>query len=126
MNVTHLKSLANESELNTRARVIARIGEATVCISRFSQHPKWEIHPSGEEVLVGISEELRLIILDTACPKTIVLKYGDVAIIPKNTWHSPIPHGEVSVLNMGDYAGTRISNDDDPRLRRTEELAQLG
>lgn len=27
-----------------------------------------------------------------------------------------IPNGEVSVLNMGNYAGTRVSNNDDPRL----------
>ena len=27
-----------------------------------------------------------------------------------------IPNGEVSVLNMGNYAGTLVSNNDDPRL----------
>ncbi|BCA56941.1 hypothetical protein W02_40810 [Nitrospira sp. KM1] len=116
MDVANLKNIAGVSELNKRGRVLARIGEVDVCVSRFSQHPKWEIHPNGEEVLVGISGELSLVILDEVNPKTIVLKSGDVAVIPQNTWHSPIPNGEVSVLSMGDYAGTTISNSDDPRV----------
>jgi mannose-6-phosphate isomerase-like protein (cupin superfamily) len=116
MDVTNLKNLACESELNKRGRVLARIGEVNVCVSRFSQHPKWEIHPNGEEVLVGISGELSIVLLDTASPKTILIKSGDVAVIPQNTWHSPIPNGEISVLSMGDYTGTIVSNSDDPRL----------
>ena len=116
MDVAHLQNIASEAELNKRGRVLARIGEANICVSRFSQHPKWEIHPHGEEVLVGISGELSVVILDEPEPRTIVIKSGDLAVIPQNTWHSPIPNGEVSVLNMGDYAGTIVSNNDDPRL----------
>ena len=126
MDVINLKGLANESELNNRGRVLAKIGEATICVSRFSQHPKWEIHPNGEEVLVGISGELSLVILDAASPKTIVLKPGDVAIIPQNTWHSPIPHGEVSVLNMGDYAGHVFRTMMIHGYRGRKRIAQLG
>jgi mannose-6-phosphate isomerase-like protein (cupin superfamily) len=59
---------------------------------------------------------LSLVILDKRHARKIVLKAGDVAVIPQNTWHSPIPNGEVSVLNMGHYAGTLVSNHDDPRL----------
>ena len=121
MDVAHLKKIASESELNKKGRVIARIGEANVCVSRFSEHPKWEIHPKGEEVFVGIFGELNLVILHTAGPRTIILKSGDIAVIPKNTWHSPIPHGEVAVLNIGDYGGTLVSNSDDPRLLRMEK-----
>ena len=69
-----------------------------------------------EEVLVGIAGELSLIISDAAHLKTVVLKPGDVAVIPHDTWHSPILHGEVSVLNMGHYAGTLVSNNHDRRL----------
>ncbi|SLM48731.1 putative Cupin 2 domain-containing protein [Nitrospira japonica] len=115
MDVTTLKNIAGQSELNKRGKVLARIGEANVCVSRFSQHPKWEIHPKGEEVLIGISGELSVVILDPSGPRTIVVKSGDVAVVPENTWHSPVPHGEVSVLSMGDYAGTIVSNNDDPR-----------
>lgn len=100
--------------------MLASIGKVNACVSRFSQHPRWEIHPNGEEVLVGIAGELSLIILDLAHPKTIVLKSGDVAVIPPNTWHSPMPNGEVSVLSMGDYGGTVVSDNDDPRLSSTD------
>ena len=116
MDVANLKTIASESDLNRRGRVLATIGQVSVCVSRFSQHPKWEIHPNGEEVLVGISGELSLVILDAVHPKTILLKSGDVAVIPQNTWHSPIRHGEVAVLNIGNYAGTRVSNNEDPLL----------
>jgi len=116
MDVTTLKNVASESELNKRGRVLASIGKVNVCVSRFSQHPKWEIHPNGEEVLVGISGELNIVILDAANPKTVFIKPGDIVVIPQNTWHSPIPNGEVSVLNMGNYAGTLVSNNDDLRL----------
>jgi mannose-6-phosphate isomerase-like protein (cupin superfamily) len=116
MDVVTLKTLASDSELNKRDSVLATIGEVNVCVSRFSQHPKWEIHPNAEEVLVGISGKLSLVLLDGAQPKMIVLRSGDVAVIPRNTWHSPIPNGEVSVLNMENYAGTLVSNNDDPCL----------
>jgi hypothetical protein len=46
--------------------------------------------PPWEEVLVGIAGELSLIILDAAHPKTILILPGDVAVIPQNTWASPI------------------------------------
>lgn len=116
MEAINLKYVAGQAELNKRGRVLAKIGEAHVGVSRFSRHPKWEIHPNGEEVLVGITGELSIVTLDAAGSKTMVIKSGDVAVIPQNTWHSPVPDGEVSVLSMGDYAGTMVSDRDDPRV----------
>lgn len=62
-----------------------RIGETHVYPSRFSPHSKWETHSHGEEV-ANISEGLKIVIWDKTESKTIVLKSGDAAILPHNTW----------------------------------------
>ena len=93
--------------------MLAIIGKVTVCVSRFSQHPRWDNHPNGAAVLIGISGEVSLVIWDEARTKTISLRAGEVAIISQNTWHSSIPNAEVSVLRRGDYGGTVVSDSDD-------------
>ena len=78
------------------------------------QYQKRKIHPHSEEDLVGSSEGLKIVIWDKTEYTTIVLKSGDAAILPHNTWHSPLPNDEVSGRNLGDYAETVVSNKDSP------------
>lgn len=88
MNRTNLKTSSSGSDLTNRRSVQPRIGETHVYPSRFSPHSKWESHYHGEEV-ANISEGLKIVIWDKTESKTIVLKSGDAAILPHNTWHSP-------------------------------------
>ncbi|HEX7429226.1 MAG TPA: cupin domain-containing protein [Mycobacterium sp.] len=101
--------------LNAHGTTIGRVDHYEVGVARFSEHPRWEIHPSGDELLIGIAGELQLTILSDDGPVTTVLQTGQAIVIPKNTWHSPIPVSEVSLLSMANYEGAAVSDALDPR-----------
>ena len=51
--------------------------------------PTWEIHPHGDEVIVLMSGRATLLLETDAGEDAIELsKAGDVAIVPKDTWHT--------------------------------------
>ena len=109
-----LAALARGAKLNARNKPLARFDGRTVHVSRFSEHPRWELHPRGDELLQVIEGELEVTVLKGAERAETVLRQGEVFIVPANVWHSPRPRGPVSLLSMADYEGTRTSNDDDP------------
>ncbi len=111
----HLTSAAMAARLNARGTTIGRLDDYEVGVARFSQHPRWEIHPSGDELLIGIAGDLELTILSDDGPVTTVLQPGHAIVIPRNTWHSPTPLSEVSLLSMANYEGTEVSDALDPR-----------
>jgi mannose-6-phosphate isomerase-like protein (cupin superfamily) len=84
-------------------------------VACFSKHPRWAIHPGRDELLIGIAGELELTILSEDGPVTTVLQTGHAIVIPRNTWHSPTPLSEVSLLSMANYEGTVVSDSLDPR-----------
>jgi mannose-6-phosphate isomerase-like protein (cupin superfamily) len=84
-------------------------------VSRFSTHPKWEIHAESDELLVGIAGELEVTLLLPDGSQQVTIGPGDLFVVPRNVWHSPKPRGEVSLLSMASYGGTRVSDRDDPR-----------
>ena len=111
----HLASAAMAASLNAHGTTIGHVDHYEVGVARFSKHPRWEIHPNGDELLIGIAGELELTILCDDGPVTTVLHTGHAIVIPKNTWHSPAPLREVSLLSMANYEGTAVSDELDPR-----------
>jgi quercetin dioxygenase-like cupin family protein len=111
----HLASAAKAASLNAHGTTIGHLDDYEVGVARFSKHPRWEIHPNGDELLIGIAGELELTILCDDGPVTTALQPGHAIVIPKNTWHSPTPRSEVSLLSMANYEGTAVSDDLDPR-----------
>jgi mannose-6-phosphate isomerase-like protein (cupin superfamily) len=111
-----LATIAAAAKLNARGTTIARVDRLDIAVSRFSKHPRWEFHPEGDELLIGISGELQITLLLDDGPETSVVRPGEVVVVPRGVWHSPVPLGEVSLLSMAEYAGTRVSNEDDPRV----------
>ena len=110
-----LASAAMAARLNAHGTTIGRVDHYEVGVARFSKHPRWEIHPSGDELLIGIAGDLELTILSDDGPATTVLQPGHAIVIPRNTWHSPTPLSEVSLLSMANYEGTAVSDARDPR-----------
>jgi quercetin dioxygenase-like cupin family protein len=106
---------AMAARLNEHGTPLGHVDHSVVGVARFWKHPRWEIHPHGDELLIGIVGELELTILCDDGPATTVLQPGHAIGIPKNTWHSPIPRSEVSLLSMANYEGTAVSDDLDPR-----------
>jgi mannose-6-phosphate isomerase-like protein (cupin superfamily) len=115
MKIFDLAALGASAKLNSRGNTFARLGKRTLSVSRFSKHPRWEIHPHDDEYLQVIDGEIEVTLLLESGRRQSVLRPGIVCIIPKNVWHSPVPHGAVTLLSMADYSGTEVSDAEDPR-----------
>ena len=115
MGAFDLARLAAKAKLNARGKTIAVFDDRTVGISRFSMHPRWEMHPHGDEFLQVIEGELELALLLPKQTERMTLRAGEIAVVPKGVWHSPVPRGPVSLLQMADYRETIVSAAEDPR-----------
>lgn len=110
-----LKQARKRAKSNSRGKTLARIDGRTVGISRFDEHPRWEMHPHGDELLQVLEGKLDLTLLLGKRKVRRVLRPDDVAIVPKGIWHSPIPVGSVCLLHIADYRATEVSDAEDPR-----------
>jgi mannose-6-phosphate isomerase-like protein (cupin superfamily) len=115
MKTFDLVALGVAAKLNTHGHTLAELGSRTLSVSRFSKHPRWEIHPHDDEYLQVIDGEIEITLLVDGDEQRCVLRPGLACIVPKNTWHSPVPRGPVTLLSMSDYTETRVSNAVDPR-----------
>jgi mannose-6-phosphate isomerase-like protein (cupin superfamily) len=118
VNGIDLLTLARQAKINRRGSKVATFDGHKLGISRFSRHPRWEMHPSGDELLQVIDGELELTLLGEKERTRITLKPGFAFIVPRGVWHSPNPRGIVALLHMADYSGTVVSDGDDPRHTR--------
>jgi hypothetical protein len=103
------------AKLNAQGERFAHVNSMSASVSRFFDHPRWEIHPGSDELLVGLSGELRLTLLLPEGPRASVLRAGAAIMVPRNIWRSPEPVGEVAILSLADYADTEVSDLEDPR-----------
>jgi mannose-6-phosphate isomerase-like protein (cupin superfamily) len=115
MEMFNLAGLATKARLNARGKTLAAFDGRTVGISRFSAHPRWEMHPHGDEFLQVIEGELELALLLAKRTERTKLHAGEAVIVPKGVWHSPLPRGLVSLLHIADYRSTKVSDAEDPR-----------
>ena len=49
--------------------------------------PHWEMHPSGDELLVALSGEFHLALQYGHADRVIELKAGQAALVPYGVWH---------------------------------------
>src|SRR3982751_3697297 len=105
-----LSALAAVARLNAQGKRFTQVNGMSASVSRFSAHPRWEIHPNSDELLLGLAGELKLTLLLPQGAVASVLRAGEAFAIPRNTWHSPEPLGEVSILSLADYSDTDVSD----------------
>ena len=110
----NLQAFAKRTRRNARGATLATFDGLPLKISRFSSHPRWEMHPAGDEVLQVIEGALELVLLQNATPLRVRLTVGELLVVPRGIWHSPMPVGEVTLLHMANYSDTRISHEDLP------------
>jgi mannose-6-phosphate isomerase-like protein (cupin superfamily) len=67
----------------------------------------WEVHPSGEELVVCVGGTITLVQELDGGPATHVLRAGQAAVNPPGTWHTADVEGSATVLFVTAGEGTR-------------------
>jgi quercetin dioxygenase-like cupin family protein len=49
--------------------------------------PYWELHPSGDELLVALSGEFEVLLQDGSNDTSATLSAGQVFLVPFGVWH---------------------------------------
>ncbi len=111
----NIRALSKNLKLNARGKALCEFNGQQALVSRFSTHPKWEFHPEADEYLQVIEGDMELVLLEGRGRRELRLGPDCVCVVPKGVWHSPVPLGEVTLLSVGRYHGTLVSNEDDPR-----------
>jgi uncharacterized cupin superfamily protein len=91
--------------------------DCVVGVGSFSGRPPWELHASGDELLHILAGESELTVLEDGGPVTRWLRTGDLAVVPRNCWHSNNAPEGVVMLYMTPSGGNRHSWED-PRLEQ--------
>lgn len=65
-------------------------GHVLVATYEFGESwPTWEIHPKGDELVVLLSGEARMVLREKGGERVVRLeKPGDYVIVPRGTWHT--------------------------------------
>jgi quercetin dioxygenase-like cupin family protein len=68
----------------------------------------WEMHPSGDELVVCIRGRIRLVQELDGRPHALTLEAGDALINPPGVWHTADVAGEATALFITAGAGTEV------------------
>ena len=68
---------------------------------------QWEMHPSGDEVLVLLQGHLRMVFQKSDGEQTFELSPGATLIVPAGTWHRAQNQKDVRMLFITYGEGTR-------------------
>jgi mannose-6-phosphate isomerase-like protein (cupin superfamily) len=84
-----------------------------VCgIGSFVGRPPWELHTAGDELLHILSGTCELTIRDIAVETTMLLRAGDLVVVPQGCWHSNNATDGVTMFFMTPRDGNHHSFDD--------------
>ena len=71
----------------------------------------WEIHPSGQEVVIVLSGRARLVLRaegGRARDETVTLTAGTACVVPRNRWHRLEVDGPTDLQAITPRDGTRL------------------
>ena len=92
----HLKDLGSATAFaadpvefwkNPAARPELASGRIVVGSRYEKDMPHWEMHPAGDELLVGLSGEFEVHLQDGPTGQTLALAAGQVVLVPFGIWH---------------------------------------
>ena len=67
----------------------------------------WEMHPAGDEILFLVSGELVLVLEEDGEERSVELKAGKLAIVPRGVWHTARIGTPCVLLALTDGLGTQ-------------------
>lgn len=69
--------------------------------------PHWEMHPAGDEVLLLLSGEVRVILEQRGRTRRVTMKAGQSLIVPKGAWHRAVVKKPGNMVFITPGAGTQ-------------------
>jgi len=66
----------------------------------------WEMHPSGEEVLLLLSGKLTMVFDEAGAERHVELEQGRACIVPRGVWHRVIVQEPAKLLGITYGRGT--------------------
>ncbi len=73
------------STLETRPEL--QVGRLLGAFKQEKDMPHWEMHPSGDELLVALAGEFELVLQDGRADRVVELKAGQAFLVPFGVWH---------------------------------------
>lgn len=67
----------------------------------------WEMHPSGDEVVVLLSGALDVVLEEPGGPRRVALRGGECAVVPQGVWHTADVHAPSRTLHITRGEGTQ-------------------
>lgn len=91
----HLKDLGQAARIEVgpefwttiAARPELQVGRLLGALRMEKDMPHWEMHPSGDELLVALAGEFDLVLQDGRADRVIELKVGQAVLVPYGMWH---------------------------------------
>lgn len=102
-NVTFL---ANRTPLSSGPELMAAFSQLTeyrdgsIYVGHYAGSSDWERHVSGDEIVLVLSGETTLIILENEQEVEYQLTEKQLLIVPKNTWHRFITPQAVQIMTV--------------------------
>ena len=56
-------------------------------VVHLGQDSHWEMHPGGDEILVGLSGSIEIILDHGHETESAILEHGRMCVVPRGTWH---------------------------------------
>lgn len=89
--LTHLPDRSPEMAFDTHANEafaeVAPYRDGAVYLSYYSGSSEWERHPNGDEVVLVLAGTTTVILLMDAVEERILLKQGELVVVPAGVWH---------------------------------------
>lgn len=106
IDVIDIKEKFTRFEEQWSPRIIAQLNDYHFKIARIEGEFVWHSHPETDEVFIVIEGEFEIQLRD----ETLILKEGEMCVIPKGVEHRPVAEQECQIL-MVEPAGTVNTGD---------------
>ncbi|MER5849464.1 cupin domain-containing protein [Streptomyces sp. NPDC002012] len=79
-------------------RIVARVNDYDVRISKVRGEHVWHVHEDTDEFFLVLDGTLDIQLRETDGERTVTLARGAVFVVPRGTWHKPSAADGASVL----------------------------
>ena len=78
---------STDEELEGAFAEVTPFRDGAIFIGHYAGNSEWERHSQGDEIVIVLEGETRLILLSEGEETENLLQAGELLIVPQNTWH---------------------------------------